>query len=65
MIRLKSLEDQMPSCQTPAARARLTSAFVALHGEMVLLLHWSMLNFQVGMYQAPSAACCKVSWCTL
>eukprot|EP00891_Asterochloris_glomerata_P008852 jgi/Astpho2/8852/Aster-x1545 len=46
VIRLKSLEDQIPSCHTPAARARLTSAFVALHGEMVLLLHWSMLNFQ-------------------
>ena len=59
VIRLKSLEDQMPSCHTPAARARLTSAFVALHGEMVLLLHWSMLNFQVGVCQAQSTACCK------
>lgn len=59
VIRLKSLEDQIPSCHTPAARARLTSAFVALHGEMVLLLHWSMLNFQVGMCQAQSTACCK------
>lgn len=59
VIRLKSLEDQIPSCHNPAARARLTSAFVALHGEMVLLLHWSMLNFQVGMCQAQSTACCK------
>ncbi|KAK9844739.1 hypothetical protein WJX74_006199 [Apatococcus lobatus] len=45
VIRLQDLEDRSNSISTPEEQQHLKSAFVKLHGEMVLLLHWSLLNF--------------------
>ncbi|KAK9868332.1 hypothetical protein WJX84_006673 [Apatococcus fuscideae] len=45
VIRLQTLEDRSNSVCTPEEQQQLKLAFVKLHGEMVLLLHWSLLNF--------------------
>ena len=51
MIRLKDLEDRLKvalSSGSPAgseALHTLGTAFASAHGEMVLLLHWSSLNY--------------------
>lgn len=47
IIRTQALEEQLLKADKSdvALLGRLRSAFVDLHGEMVLLLHWSLLNY--------------------
>lgn len=45
VIRLQSLSEERQHVTTRQQRQQLKSALVKFHGEVVLLLHWSLLNF--------------------
>ncbi|KAK9814479.1 hypothetical protein WJX72_006578 [[Myrmecia] bisecta] len=45
IIKLRNLEEQLPRLAGDEERSALRTKFVDLHGEMVLLLHWSLLNY--------------------
>lgn len=45
VIRVKDLEDLMEKVKDNTTKIPLRNAFVELHGEMVLLLHWCELNY--------------------
>ncbi|GAB4814737.1 hypothetical protein N2152v2_001783 [Parachlorella kessleri] len=45
VIRLKALEDRVADAAGPQELSALGIALVDFHGEMVLLLHWSLINY--------------------
>lgn len=44
VIKLKALEDKINEAADPSEFRTLSSALIDFHGEMVLLLHWSVNN---------------------
>lgn len=45
VIKFSQLEDAAEAASTPEARAALYRAFVHLHGELLMLFHWSVLAY--------------------
>lgn len=49
VIKMQSLTDQINATSSPGELQVLKAELVELHGEMVLLLHWSLLNYAAVM----------------
>lgn len=45
IIRLRALEDRIESCSGDEELKALKTQLIDFHGELILLLHWSLLNY--------------------